>query len=128
MREQPFDGDVSLALRALEREPGQVTLDRVVQAQLAPVALLHHGHAGEDLGDGADAVQRLGGGGAVPGDVGPTEAAAPQHLLVMDDRRGNAGHLVVGLLALEPDPRELERLHDVRMAGDRGRRRRHVGG
>jgi hypothetical protein len=44
--------------------------------------------------------------------------AAPQDLLVVDQRRAHAGHLVVIALGLQPDPRHLEGLGHAGLGRD----------
>ena len=70
MREKALDRDLALALRRLQAEPGQVRSDGVIQAELALVAQLQDRDRGEELGDRADAVERLRVRGSPACDVG----------------------------------------------------------
>jgi len=71
--------------RGLHLEPWQVRGQWIVQVQLAGVAEDEERGRGEELGDGADAVERVGGRGLPPLDVRPSEAARPDQRLVVHD-------------------------------------------
>ena len=76
----------------------EVLVDRVVEAQPALVAQLHHQHRGEGLGVGRDRelVVRTRRGVEV-GEVGRTDPAVPHQLPVPGDGRDQAGQAVLTL-------------------------------
>jgi hypothetical protein len=101
VRQKALDRDCALAFSVLQGEPRQMLRDWIIESQSAGVTLLHHGHAGEQLRDRADAVDRVGGGGPSACEVSLSEPAAPEHLLIDDDGRRHAGDLIVGPAALQ---------------------------
>jgi hypothetical protein len=117
--QNPFDRDLTgFWLDPLERtEPGQMLRDRIVQADLALVPQLHQRDAGEELRDGADAVNGGGCGRRAPLYIGHAHRAAPDHILIEHDGRGETGNVAIGPLGIEPDPGQFQHLFDPRILG-----------
>jgi hypothetical protein len=102
-----------------------MTLDRIVEPEPAGVPLPHQRDAREELRDRADAVDRVGRSGPLRFDVGLSERAAPQHLLIVHDLRAQTRHPLVGAFGFEPRARQTHGLGDSRIADERpGRRSR----
>jgi hypothetical protein len=80
----------------------QVVADRGVESDMALFDLAQHGHGGEGLGDAADAVTHVGGGGGAGVEVGDARGAAEHVVAVADlgERGGDSGpvHRVQGRL------------------------------
>ena len=81
---------------ALRREVGEELLQRVVERELPLLYQPHDGRARELLGDGADAVDRLGGRWHVVLEVREAVSLREDRATVLHDRDRNAGGAFLG--------------------------------
>src|SRR5882757_4697200 len=82
--------------RILLGEGRAIFLDGDVQIELAAFIELEDGDCGDRFRDGAEAVERRGGGGSGVFQVGHAEARRPDGLAILNDGNGNAGNAVGG--------------------------------
>src|SRR6267378_201563 len=82
--------------RILLGEGGAIFLDGGVEIELAAFIELEGGDSGDRLRDGAEAVERGGGGGSGVFQVGHAEARGPGRLAILNEGNGNAGNAVGG--------------------------------
>ena len=113
-----------LGLGGLHREPGQILLHGVIEAQLALLAQLHHGRRGEELAVRCHAEFRLRRHGRLRRGVGQAEALRPHEILVGHDAHGHARKVAVQQLAVEPCAEQANRALHVGVAHHIRRRRR----
>ena len=95
MGHQHPQGDRLLARLVRRFEVGDVLCDRRIQVERPFLDELHHRHIGEELGDRADAIDRLGGGGDLAVAILVAEARGPDHLLIVHQRDRERGELLV---------------------------------
>jgi hypothetical protein len=71
----------------------------VIGVDVPLVHELHHADVGEQLGDGADAIDRSRGGRDAVSRIRKPEAARPDHLLIFDEGDRERWQILVGHLA-----------------------------
>ena len=118
VRQQLLDGDRPVVVaRGLGLEPGQVFLDRIIEAQLALLAQLHDGDRREQLAVRCHAKLRRRRHRDLRLDVREAESPGPDELLVAHHADGDAGESAIGDLPLHPRRKEALGSQDVGVIG-----------